>query len=389
MIGDVSATCQLKLGSELTQSQFVEEGKSYKLWFPDIADTIEEEKTIIIHQKSHICEVSWKVKVPITAMQISPQNEAKTMEEMKPISGNRLISKTCEGCGKVCEDIEIFFRHVSHAKKCKNAYGERYQTMKDERKIEVARKRNSSTDVHEAKKEAKEKGCTLEQALEDMIEDGYMIKCEGCEQFLHTDTFFKHASHSKRCKEVYGPRLEAMKKEKRREVKAFSYKRNQEKSKDYYIKNKETISKQKKQKFQENKLQKKEAKEEKDRDFKLFDEYDQLARKFKKQIYDWRDCRHQDYKDANEETQSRIKTIISKVGDVSEEFYRKISKRWSELSGTDYDLQKRSAEKHFEDWKNQAKLLDDSLKAIVDIELTCYHCFRNDNCTPNCENITN
>ena len=180
------------------------------------------------------------------------------------------MSKNCEGCGKYCKDVETFFRHVSHAKKCQDAYGERYQTMRNERRNEVERRKNQSyrpynRDLKDATKEAKEKDCTLEE----MIEDDYMIKCEGCNQLLHTDTFFRHASRAKRCKEAYGPRLEAMKKEKRRDVKAFSYKKNQAKSKDYYLKNKEKISEQKKERFQENKLKKKEAKEKKDRDFKL------------------------------------------------------------------------------------------------------------------------
>ena len=157
--------------------------------------------------------------------------------------------------------------------------------MRNERRNEVERRKNQSyrpynRDLKDATKEAKEKDCTLEE----MIEDDYMIKCEGCNQLLHTDTFFRHASRAKRCKEAYGPRLEAMQKEKRRDVKAFSYKKNQAKSKDYYLKNKEKISEQKKERFQENKLKKKEAKEKKDRYFKLFDEYNELTRKFTREI---------------------------------------------------------------------------------------------------------
>ena len=63
-----------------------------------------------------------------------------------------------------------------------------------------------------------------------MTEDGYMIKCEGCGQLLRKDIFYKHASHSKKCKEAYGSRLEAMKKEKRQEVRFHSYQKNKEKS---------------------------------------------------------------------------------------------------------------------------------------------------------------
>ena len=126
-----------------------------------------------------------------------------------------------------------------------------------ERKKEVQRNfhENWLTSGHagnvlNAMDEAKEKGGTLK----DMIKDGYMIKCEGCGQLLHNDTFFKHASHSKKCKEAYGPRLEIMKKEKRKEVKSFSYKKNKEKSDEYYQKNKMDIAEKKKQRLEESKV---------------------------------------------------------------------------------------------------------------------------------------
>ena len=81
-IGDDTGTCQMKLDSKLmdtlamTKSQLIEEGKSYRLWFKDIIDTMDEERTVIIREKSDIHELNWKVNVPIIAMQKSPQNES-------------------------------------------------------------------------------------------------------------------------------------------------------------------------------------------------------------------------------------------------------------------------------------------------------------------------
>ena len=264
--------------------------------------------------------------------------------------------------------------------------------MWDERRKEIQRKRDqyklvakNAGDVINAKKEAKEKGATLE----DMIEDGYMIKCEGCGQLLHTDTFFKHASHSKKCKEAYGPRLEIMKKEKRKEVKSFSYKKNKEKSDDYYQKNKMDIAEKKKQRLEESKVKEKEEKKQKSINDRLHKENDCYKRKIQDLIRDWRDSRLHDRKKfskiANPETKEMIQNMISKICDSDEEFRNKISKSFWQFKGA-FDLQKQFVENHFEDWKKEAKLLDDSFKTIVHEELTCFQCYKNEkNCTSNCE----
>ena len=91
--------------------------------------------------------------------------------------------------------------------------------MREERKKESDRKRKQhdrsigfKMTLEDHLEVFKEEG----ESLDDNIENGFMIKCEGCNLIFNTDTFFKHASHAKKCKEVYGERLEIMKKEKRK-----------------------------------------------------------------------------------------------------------------------------------------------------------------------------
>ena len=130
----------------------------------------------------------------------------------------------CEACKKTF-DRENFFRHLSHAKKCKDFYGdERYNVLKKEK-----RKENEKDSKAEARKWANFDDMVLEQKIaeengenwEELHEIGYMLKCEGCDESYLTDTFFKHISHSKRCKEVLGKeKFELMKKEKRKMVRA-------------------------------------------------------------------------------------------------------------------------------------------------------------------------
>ena len=211
--------------------------------------------------------------------------------------------KCCEGCKEKFEDVETFFRHVSHAKKCKNVYGERYQIMRDDRQKEVQRKKqqNLSRIQHESnlediKAEFEEEG----ESLEDLEEDGYLIKCEGCNQLLQTDTFFRHASRSKKCKAAYGERLEIMKIEKRKKVKQKNYRKHKveynEKSKNYSSKNKESIAETKRKTHLDNISKENAIKRQKKSDEYYITENYNLEKKIRRLITAWKNCRDQDIK---------------------------------------------------------------------------------------------
>ena len=77
-IGDDTGTCQMKIDSEVSKIFPIVEGQSYRLWFRHWRDeerVIDEERIIVILEKSEITNVSWKVKVPYhIAMQIGAKS---------------------------------------------------------------------------------------------------------------------------------------------------------------------------------------------------------------------------------------------------------------------------------------------------------------------------
>ena len=58
------------------------------------------------------------------------------------------------------------------------------------------------------------------------------LKCEGCGENFLLDNFLKHVSHKKPCKEVYGDRFDAMKREKKTVHKKMNNEKAKEKSQD-------------------------------------------------------------------------------------------------------------------------------------------------------------
>ena len=60
----------------------------------------------------------------------------------------------------------------------------------------------------------------------------HALKCEGCGENFLSDKFLKHVSHKKSCKEAYGDRFAAMKREKRTFVVEMNNKRAKEENQD-------------------------------------------------------------------------------------------------------------------------------------------------------------
>ena len=70
--------------------------------------------------------------------------------------------------------------------------------------------------------------------------------CKGCQEIFSTHIFYRHVSHSTCCKESYGEEWEKMRAAKRKIVKGADYGAHQNErlkaSKEYYEKNKKSIS---------------------------------------------------------------------------------------------------------------------------------------------------
>ena len=113
----------------------------------------------------------------------------------------------------------------------------------------LSRKKDNDVDIEETKENFEESGIDWDEALEI----GTVIKCEGCDQTFFGGTFYKHVSHTKKCKDAYGARFELMKKENRRIIRSISYNKNSEKARKYHLDNKESRNSRKKQRYNEDK----------------------------------------------------------------------------------------------------------------------------------------
>ena len=276
--------------------------------------------------------------------------------------------------------------------------------MRKERRKEAVRKGTQAlrniqfeNDLDDQLEAGEEEG----QTLDDLIENGYMIKCEGCNQILKTDTFFKHASQAQKCKKVYGERLEVMKKEKRKKVRQLSEKKNkvpiQEFQAKYYVKNKELVGKQKSQKFQENLSKEKDIEKAEDFDNWLLRRNYDLERRIKKIIIAWKDCRDQDVKQLRKSDAMFMDDSLSlevfnmkeKINQTVKEYETKLENTIDEWKLRDRKKYNLNLEKLFDEWKMYARNIDNSFKGIEKAtgkNLTCYQCIISGrHCYPRCE----
>ena len=245
-------------------------------------------------------------------------------------TGNKDVIE-CEGC-KTPFVQKDFFRHVSHNKKCKDTYGEeRYRDMRKERIKDInrksqalSRKKDNDVDIEETKDNFEESGIDWDEALEI----GTVMKCEGCDQTFFGGTFYKHVSHTKKCKDAYGARFELMKKENRRIIRSISYNKNSEKARKYHSDNKEFRNSRKKQRYNEDKekeLKQKELKRAKE----IEKDKNQLRKSgdenIKRQLTIWKNCRITDINkfksiSINDNQTSQINDLSSKIQETVKEF---------------------------------------------------------------------
>ena len=279
--------------------------------------------------------------------------------------------------------------------------------MKEERRKKVVQKKNLNyssaqfqNDLDDHLEAAEEEG-ESEPILDNMIADAFMIECEGCKQILHTDTFFRHASKAQKCKEVYGERLEIMKKEKRKNVRKLSNQKNktstQEYQSKYYVKNKDSISKQKSQRFQQNLSKEKDIKKDEYDSKSLLLRNDRLERRIEKLINAWKDCRDQDVKQLRKSDAMFMDDALSlKMFDMSEKvkqtvkiFEKKLDNTIDEWKLRDKKKYNLDLEKLLDEWKIYARKTDNSFRSIEKAtgkDLTCYQCIISERkCYPKCE----
>ena len=239
-------------------------------------------------------------------------------------NNKNVFDRKCEGCLKYFE-IECFFKHVSHAKKCKQHYGNRWNIILEEKKKinvrkrdEVKREKNlheknkwdallikSKTDVIQNRMDAEDRATAkykVEQKKQKLEESkkselakdfdkyvssnrdrGYaqdqkfLMHCKGCNQSFSTHTFYRHVSHSSNCKKAYGNEWIEMKTQKRKIVKGAYYDVNHERHlknvQKYHEDNKKSISTKKKEYYREERGN---IKRKRDGEFEKFEEQKQF-----------------------------------------------------------------------------------------------------------------
>ena len=276
--------------------------------------------------------------------------------------------------------------------------------MREERKKESDRKRKQhdrsigfKMTLEDHLEVFKEEG----ESLDDNIENGFMIKCEGCNLIFNTDTFFKHASHAKKCKEVYGERLEIMKKEKRKKIRKISEQKNkasiQEYQSKYHAKKKDSIHNQKSQKFQDHLSKQKVLKQDK-RVNKIHRERNEDVEKtIRKLINSWKECRENDVKELKKsDTLLNNATLPLEIFNMNEKVKETVTQYESKLENTIDEWRLRDRKKYnlaleqlFVEWKMHAKKIDHSFRDLEKAtakNLTCYQCIISETkCYPKCE----
>ena len=295
--------------------------------------------------------------------------------------------------------MQKFFRHLSHAKKCKESYGdERYNVIKKERRKDIDRvsraeatKWASFDDLALEQKIAEENGDNWEQ----FHENGLILKCEGCDESYFTDTFFKHISHSKRCKEILGEeKFESMKKEKRKMVRHQNYKNNEvkykEKAKIYHSKNKKTRNDRKKEKYNEERQEilkeleiKKKEEAVKSAIISRKHARDDFEKYSRHELALWKNCRNKDINkfeatNVREDLSTKISTLTFELNETVREFEKKIDNIVLSTKEMNEMKEIKSLHNNFRsEFRNHHTKVDNSFKemaAILATRILCFQC---------------
>ena len=136
------------------------------------------------------------------------ENSSTNSECSSDENSEVMDNKVCKNCGKKFP-FESFLKHVTHVKKCEKFYG----------KVKMSSLKLEHGEV-KWKKHDREK---YEAKAQNNGEKSKMMKCEGCEETLPEERFYKHVSHSKKCLNSFGKdKWDAMKKKRRADVRKVS-----------------------------------------------------------------------------------------------------------------------------------------------------------------------
>ena len=347
---DDTGVCRLKIDSEHPQKILIKVGKSFEFVNPK---RVKGDDKIVYVGKLCKIKSTANLKIPIA---VYNQDITKTQTVTEASKTEEKV--VCEGCRNEFEFTSLL-RHIARNDDCKEEYGDRFETMKKERKF--ISKQKCLKKSQEKKWQQTASVLSEDPAkMEESFKTGYILKCEGCDTNFTTHEFFKHVSHKKTCKSVYGERFNELKKAKRRIVSRMSGKRQKrkEKAKAYEVENAEIIAKRKKKKYQEKRQKDLLEKKEEDRKEKHRRAIEMHHLRAKHHLNEWKKCRlsdHKKFSDFNQDDDfnEKIADMKIKIDEVVKKYSKRIEQIYNESKEMDED-------------EGNAKLACNQMKELVE-----------------------
>ena len=164
----------------------------------------------------------------------SETSSEKSIDKNKIILSNDETKEICEGCQKPFQPTAIL-KHVSHSKKCKAAYGSKFDEMKKEKesaKLKKYYQKNrdkilQSSNNYYKKHSAEDRKTTfkiLSSRPKKEIQSETSVQCFGCKSIYGRNSILKHLAKAKRCYDFYSEEdLNSLKEESKVEWKMNVY----------------------------------------------------------------------------------------------------------------------------------------------------------------------
>ena len=117
---------------------------------------------------------------------------------------NEETPEICDGCHKPFQPTAIL-KHVSHSKKCKAAYGNRFEEMKKKKESAKMKKyyQKNREKILKSEEDKVETFKILSSRPKKELQSETSIQCFGCKSIYGKNSILKHLAKAKRCYDQY------------------------------------------------------------------------------------------------------------------------------------------------------------------------------------------
>ena len=117
---------------------------------------------------------------------------------------NEETPEICDGCHKPFQPTAIL-KHVSHSKKCKAAYGNRFEEMKKKKEGAKMKKyyQKNREKILKSEEDKEETFKILSSRPKKELQSETFIQCLGCKSIYGKNSILKHLAKAKRCYDQY------------------------------------------------------------------------------------------------------------------------------------------------------------------------------------------